>query len=91
MMSVMQKDFSPPSRFVDGISGRVAGWVLLLVWVASMAMPDDLAYTQLPMAVGLLLVLLCGLAGLLLRQRLVQLPVLSWGGRGGRLISRCVR
>ncbi len=73
----MQKQ-SSPSRFVESIWGRVAAWVLLLIWMASMGMPDDLGYTQLPMILGLILVVALALLGLMRGHRVVQLPTLAW-------------
>ncbi len=69
---------STPSRFVDSIWGRAAAWVLVITWIASMGMPDDLGYTQLPMILGLIGAVTLSFIGVILGHRVVQLPTLAW-------------
>ncbi len=73
----MEKEISPV-RFVEGRWGRLAAYVMLIIWIASMAIADSQAYSQAPLLVGLGLVMLFGLVALVKRQRFVQLPALSW-------------
>ncbi len=66
------------ARFVDSIWARLAAVILLLVWIASMSMPDDQVFTQHPMAVGLSLVCLLAVLGLCAGKKIVRLPIAAW-------------
>ncbi len=73
----MKQDL-PTARFVDSIWARLAAVILLLVWIASMSMPDDQVFTQHPMAVGLALVCLLVALGLIAGKKIVRLPLAAW-------------
>ncbi len=74
----MEKEITPVVRFVEGRWGRLAAYIMLFLWIASMAIADSQAYSQAPLLIGLWAVILFGLIALVQRQRLVELPAVSW-------------
>ncbi len=67
-----------PLRFVDSIWGRAAAYLMLLIWIASMAIVDSQAYSQAPILIATSILCILGLIALSLRLKFVQTPALSW-------------
>ena len=77
-------------RFVESPVGKVAGFVLALLWVASMCVVDAHAYSALPYAGGLCVVVVLALLGVLSGLKFVRIPMLAWValGVGGYFLAR---
>lgn len=79
-------------RLTESLPGRVAGVLLALLWVFSMAAVDAHAFSSYPVCLGLLLVLALVAAGMLRGCRLVRMGWLGWAGlaAGGYYLLRCL-
>ena len=79
-------------RLTESVPGRLAGWLLALVWLYSLPAVDSQAFTAFPVCVGLggaaVLVLLAVLMGC----RVVRMSWLGWVSlaAGGYFLCRCL-
>ncbi len=73
----MQEHATPP-RFTESFSGRLAAFLLLLVWIASMPVATGHLYAKFPLFVGLAGSVCCALWGLVRGFRFPRIPVMAW-------------
>lgn len=91
-MMLRMADASPVKRLTESIPGRVAGWLLAVLWVYSLSGVDSNAYSTFPVCIVFaavsLLVLLCFLLGC----RVVRMSWLGWFSlaAGGYFLCRCL-
>lgn len=78
-------------RFAESSVGRVAGCLLVLLWLASMCTVDAHAYSALPYMAGIALVVLLTILGMLSGHKFVRMPLPAWLslGVGGYFMLRC--
>lgn len=77
-------------RFVESAMGKVAGGMLVLLWVASMCVVDAHAYSALPYVAGLGVVVVLAVLGVVSGQKFVRMPLVAWLalGVGGYFMVR---
>lgn len=82
----------PLSRLTESIPGRVAGWLLAVLWIFSMSGVDCHAFSSYPVCIALSAVLLLVLAGMLAGLRLVRMSLTGWFSlmAGGYFLVRCL-
>ncbi len=80
------------SRFTESLPGRLAGWILAMLWVFSMSGVDAHAFSSFPVCVILGGVLLLFITGLLAGRKLVQMSALGWCSlaAGAYFLVRCL-
>lgn len=78
-------------RFSESAVGRVAGCLLVLLWLVSMCAVDAHAYSALPYMAGIALVVLLMVLGILRGRKFVRMPLPAWLslGVGGYFLLRC--
>lgn len=69
---------TPPTRFTESRLGRLAGILLALVILISMACSTGMVHTHVPAIALLLGVVLLALIGLLLGYRFPRIPLMAW-------------
>ncbi len=79
-------------RLTDSVPGRLAGWLLALLWLYSMSGVDAHAFSSFPACVVLAVVVLLVVAGVLLGHRVVRMSWLGWFSllAGGYFLLRCM-
>ena len=79
-------------RLTESFPGRVAGWLLAVLWVFSMSGVDAHAFSSYPACVALVGVLALAAWGLLRGARLVRISWLGWCSllAGGYFLVRCL-
>ena len=79
-------------RLAESWTGRAAGVLLTLLWVASMGAVDAHAYSTFPALLGLAGVVLLFALGLLSGQKIARLTPLAWLGlgTGGYFLARAL-
>ena len=79
-------------RLTESLSGRMAGWLLVVLWLFSMSGVDPHAFSSYPVCLALGAVLVLVAWGLLRGYRLVRMSWLGWCSlaAGGYFLVRCL-
>lgn len=79
-------------RLTETAAGRLAAFLLVVVWISSMSMADANAYSCLPMLGGAVLIVLLALSSLIRGAKAVRLTWVSWLSLGIGLyyLVRCL-
>lgn len=79
-------------RLTESLPGRLAGWLLAVLWIFSMSGVDCHALSSYPVFVVLAVVLLLVGGAILAGKRLVQMSVTGWLSlaAGGYFLMRCL-
>lgn len=69
---------SSPKRLTESLGGKLAAFLLSILWIASMGMTDGTAYSSFPVSAGMVLVALCLLACIVRGNKLLKMRWLGW-------------
>lgn len=71
-------EHTPALRLTESLPGRLAGTLLAVLWIFSMAAVDAHAFSAFPACVALAVVLVLGMAAVLAGKRLVRMSNTGW-------------
>ena len=74
----MSRSVNGRKRLVESRVGLLAGVLLMCLWIASMSVVDVLAFTFMPIGLGLLVVMAIVLFAVLFGHKVIALPLVAW-------------
>lgn len=85
-------DDTPTVRLTESLSGRVAGFLLVVLWIFSMSGVDSNAFSAFPACVVLVVAQLLVLGAMVSGKRLVRMSATGWFSLavGGYFLLRCL-
>ena len=85
-------EIQPAPRLSESLPGRLAGWLLAVLWIFSMTGVDAHAFSSYPVCLGMAGVLALVAVGLLAGHRVVRMSAMGWVSLliGGYFLLRCL-